>query len=310
MLDGALRGNLAVMTDPLFILAMDHRDSFAKTLFPGPPSTNRTAAIRAAKNLIFAGLRSAQTQLPYGRAGVLVDEEYGPDVIRAAAGSATFVLAVPIEASGREWFTLQYGQDWISHIEQIRPDYAKVLIHDNPAFDPAARDRQLDLLADVTERLRDIAVPLLYELLVPATPDQLAGSDVDRFDRDVRPDLVLQVIAENQARGVRPRIWKVEGLETLPAAKAVAAQASSDGSDLIVLGRDAPAARLEHWLEVASQVPEFVGFAIGRSIWEDVIRDYEASTKNDQAATEAQSRIAARYLNFVNHWSPTPPLPF
>jgi myo-inositol catabolism protein IolC len=38
-----------------------------------------------------------------------------------------------------------------------------------------------------------------------------------------------------------------------------------------VLGRDAPAQRLDHWLSVAAQVDAFVGFAIGRSIWEDVV---------------------------------------
>ena len=68
------------------------------------------------------------------------------------------------------------------------------------------------------------------------------------------------------------------------------------------MGRDAPAERLNHWLTVASQVPEFVGFAIGRSIWEDVVRDYEASDHGDAAARAARDEIAARYLGFIGHW--------
>ena len=84
---------------------------------------------------------------------------------------------------------------------------------------------------------------------------------------------------------------------------AVQAKAGGRDADLIVLGRDAPAERLDHWLEVASQVPAFVGFAIGRSIWEDVVREYEASDRGDSAADDARGQIAERYLRFVAHWT-------
>ncbi len=86
----------------------------------------------------------------------------------------------------------------------------------------------------------------------------------------------------------------------------MAGQAKADGrtADLIVLGRDAPTERLDHWLEVASQVDAFVGFAIGRSIWEDAIREYEASDRGQRAADRARGAIAERYLGFVAHWTP------
>jgi len=151
-------------------------------------------------------------------------------------------------------------------------------------------------------------VPLLYELLVPATGAQLdrAGHAAGAYDRDIRPGLVTQVIADNQAHGIEPALWKVEGLETAEAARQVAdqARAGGRGADLIVLGRDAPAERLDHWLEVASQVSAFVGFAIGRSIWEDAVRDYEASDHGEAAADAARGQIAERYLGFVAHWKP------
>jgi hypothetical protein len=143
-------------------------------------------------------------------------------------------------------------------------------------------------------------VPLLCELLVPATGAQLdqAGDDCGAYDRDIRPGLVVKVIADNQAHGVEPALWKVEGLETVESAQQVAGQATAGGrlADLIVLGRDAPARRLGHWLEVASQVPAFAGFAIGRSIWEDVVREYEASDYGATGAGNARSKIAERYL--------------
>src|SRR5579863_5070829 len=298
--------------DPLFILAMDHRESFGRTLFEvkhDDPDQAQVEAMRSAKLLIFQGLQVAQPKVTSGRIGVLVDERYGQDVIDAVHGSAgPMVLAVPVEASGHDWFTLEWGDRWLEHVESVKPDYAKVLVRDNPGFDAAQRDAQLNSLAQVGAGLRTAGVPLLYELLVPATDTQLAqaGHDVGVYDRDIRPGLVTEVIADNQAHGVEPALWKVEGLETVEAAQQVAAQAKAGGrtADLIVLGRDAPAERLDHWLEVASQVEAFVGFAIGRSIWEDAVRDYEASDRGEAAASAARAQIAERYVDFFAQWKP------
>ena len=136
-------------------------------------------------------------------------------------------------------------------------------------------------------------------------PSQLAAANesADRFDRDLRPELVRQVIADNQASGVEPRLWKVEGFETVDAARLVADQARTNGrtADLIVLGRDAPVQRLDHWLSVAAQVDAFVGFAIGRSIWEDVLTDWVAGHVDRDTAVV---QISEGYLGFVGHWRP------
>jgi myo-inositol catabolism protein IolC len=290
-------------TDPLFILAMDHRGSFGTTLFgvrDDSPTPDQLDRMTAAKSLIFAGLQQAVDGLSLGRAGVLVDERLGAAVISAARGAV--VLAIPVEASGHDWFTLEYGDQWLEHVRAVGPDYAKVLVRDNPAFPAPDRAAQLDRLAAVSAGLSAAGVPFLYELLVPATDDQLAsvGRSADRYDRDVRPALVTQVIADNQKAGVEPTLWKVEGLETADAAAEVAAQARTRGADLIVLGRDAPAERLEHWLEVASEVEAFVGFAIGRSIWEDVIRRHNDGSLSDG---DAAAEIAERYLSFTRHWT-------
>ena len=293
-------------------MAMDHRESFGKTLFDvkdGDPGDAQLAAMKSAKQLIFEGLREAVPMMASGRAGVLVDERYGQEVIdEVVAGGTPVVLAVPVEASGHDWFTLEWADQWLEHVERIKPGYAKVLVRDNPDFNAARRERQLGQLAQVSAGLAKIGVPLLYELLVPATDAQLgqAGQDADAYDRDIRPGLVVKVIADNQARGVEPALWKVEGLETVEAAQQVAGQAKAGGrlADLIVLGRDAPAERLGLWLEVASQVPAFVGFAIGRSIWEDIVREHEASDHGDSAVGDARSKIAERYLGFVADWAP------
>jgi myo-inositol catabolism protein IolC len=232
-----------------------------------------------------------------------VDEFYGQAVIDQARSDGT-ILAVPVERSGRDWFELEWGQDWLEHVGSIRPEFAKVLIRDNPGFPAPQREQQFGLLRQVSDALARLRVPLLYELLVPATSDQLAaaGGTPYGYDRDLRPDLVIRVIADNQAAGVEPAIWKVEGLETSEAARAVVAQMRSGGRDgvrAIVLGRDAPADRLDHWLAVAAPVDGFVGFAIGRSIWEDPISDHNQGRADHE---ETISRIAERYLDFARQY--------
>ena len=293
--------------DPLLILAMDHRASFGRTLFAvvdDQPTEPQREAMKAAKMLIYSGLKLAIADLPIGHAGVLVDERYGQAVIDAARATAV-VLAVPIERSGRDWFELDWGEQWLEHVRRISPDYVKVLVRDNPGFSSEEREAQLARLRRVSQALSAEGVPLLYELLVPATEAQLAavGGDAGVYDRDVRPELTTKVIADNQQAGVEPTIWKVEGLETAPAAQAVVAQARAGGRtdvDAIVLGRDAPAERLAHWLDIAAPIEGFVGFAIGRSIWEDTIRAHLAGSVDDATAAR---QIAERYLEFAHRWA-------
>jgi len=292
--------------DPLLILAMDHRASFGRSLFGvtgDQPDPAQRAAMQSAKQLIYAGLSRARAQLPGGHAGVLVDERCGQPVADAARADGV-VLALPVERSGRDWFELEWGQDWLEHVSSNRPDYAKVLVRDNPAFPRAEREQQLRRLREVSQALAELGVPLLYELLVPATGDQLAtaGGNTDSYDRDLRPGLVIQVIADNQAAGVEPAIWKVEGLETADAAQAVVTQIRAGGRghvSAIVLGRDAPAERLDRWLAVAAPVDGFVGFAIGRSIWEDPVASHNHGKTDDEGAV---ALIAGRYLDFARQY--------
>ncbi|HEY3088677.1 MAG TPA: DUF2090 domain-containing protein [Jatrophihabitantaceae bacterium] len=291
--------------DPLFILAMDHRESFGRTLFgvvDDSPTDEQRQAMQAAKSLVYRGLAQARPLITIGRPGVLVDERYGAAVI-AAAKSDGVLLAVPVEASGHEWFSLEWGDAWRDHIREVAPAYAKVLVRDNPAFPTANRDAQLGCLATISAGLTGMGMPLIYELLVPATDEQMAavGGALDRYDREIRPGLVTQVIADNQAAGVEPTLWKVEGLETVDAAQQIADQARAGGRDtnLIVLGRDAPTERLNRWLAVAARVDAFVGFAIGRSIWEHVIHDWRSPGLTEQ---QAMRRVADSYLEFVHVW--------
>ena len=305
--------------DPVLLLSMDHRAVFGKNIFSveGEPTPAQSQQMCNAKSLIYSALATVHKDLPTGRAAVRVDERYGKSVIEQAKHDGT-VLAIPLEAEAsgevgpgasdptKGSFTLEWGEHWLDHVEAIRPDYAKVLVHDNPGLNENARQPQLQLLARVSAGLDGVGVPLLIELLVPATIEQTRSvdDDSDRYNREIRPELTRRLIADHQAAGVNPVIWEleVEGMETPGVISSLAAQAHSGHhpADIVMLGRDAPIERLDHWIDVAAGSPYFVGFAIGRSIWEGVLREYVSSAIDEQTA---KAHIAEKYMHFVQRWN-------
>jgi myo-inositol catabolism protein IolC len=298
------------MADELFLLAMDHRDSLERDVYGlvGAPTEHDIAAIEHGKLLVFQGLLEAiATGASVSSAGVLVDERYGAAVARGAR-QRSIDLAMPIERSGQQIFTLEYGDlvggEWLDHIAEFDPDQVKVLVRDNPDDDPVQREQQLEDLAIVSWALKEAARSFIIELVVPATPTQLesVGGDALRYDAEVRPELTVRLIAEYYGRRIEPTLWKIEGLESADAAVSVVRAAQSGGrteTRCIILGRDAPADRLDHWLSIAAVTPGFIGFAIGRSIWEQPLRDLLAG------GTEATlvTAVAAAYRHFVDVWN-------
>jgi myo-inositol catabolism protein IolC len=289
---------------PLYLMAFDHRGSFEHDLFgatePVPPAVHD--GIVAVKDLIYEAHAAALAAgAPAGLCGVLVDEEFGAGVARKAT-AAGVPLAMPVERSGQDEFEFEYGDDFGAHIEAFDPTFAKVLVRYNPDADDSLNRRQTQRLARLSHWLRDQGRRFLFELLVPATPAQLErfGGDQREYDRRLRPDLVVATIAALQAGGVEPDIWKIEGLDSRAACEEVVAQARSEGRDdvkCIVLGRGADEPQVIEWVRIGATVDGFDGFAVGRTLWEDALRDFLAERATRPATV---SRIAARYRDVID----------
>jgi len=283
----------------LFLLAFDHRSSFTRDLFgiKGEVSKADTARISDAKSVIYEGFRRAlERGAPRDAAGVLVDEQYGADIARRATADGV-MLAMPVEASGRKDFDFDYGNDFGAHIERFDPTFSKVLVRYNPD-DPQGNAAQTQRLKRLSDWLHAHDRRFLFELLVPATDAQLAavGGDSERYDRELRPTLMVRAIRELQQGGVEPDIWKIEGLATSDDCRQVAEQARSDGREhvaCVVLGRGADEAQVMQWLRTAASVPGFAGFAVGRTIWQQALEGYRDGSLDRVAAAE---RIADEYL--------------
>ncbi|HEY2181098.1 MAG TPA: DUF2090 domain-containing protein [Solirubrobacteraceae bacterium] len=287
----------------LYILAFDHRGSFQKKFFgiQGEPDAEQTAIIADAKHLIFEGMvRATASGTDPSVTGVLVDEQFGSTVPQEARERG-LKLAMPAERSGQEMFDFQYGDDFGEHILRFDPDFTKVLVRYNPDGNAADNDEQLGKLKRLSDWLKQHDRKFLFELLVPAEPAQLeaAGGDSDRYDAELRPELMRRAMADIQDAGIEVDIWKIEGVDSRSDDEMLVAQARTDGRDgvvCVVLGRGADDDKVDHWLEQAAPVDGFVGFAIGRSIWWDPLKAY---VDGKIERSEGARRIAENYLRFV-----------
>jgi myo-inositol catabolism protein IolC len=290
--------------DKLYILAFDHRGSFIKRFgIEGEPSPQDAERISDGKHLIFEGLEAAlQRGADPAVTGALVDEQFGgPSRVPEQAKDRGIKLAMPVEKSGQDEFDFEYGDEFGDHIERFDPDFSKVLVRYNPDGDADMNRRQAERLRRLAEWLHERERKFLFELLVPALPEQLESvrGDEDRYDAELRPALMCRTIAELQDAGVEADIWKIEGVDERADCEAIAQQCRSGGRDgvvCVVLGRGADDDKVDHWLRQGAPVDGYIGFAIGRSIWGDPLKGFlDGSLSREDAA----GRVADNYLRFV-----------
>jgi 5-dehydro-2-deoxygluconokinase len=289
----------------LYILAFDHRGSFQKKMFgiEGDPDDEQTRTIADAKHLIYEGMVKAteSSSVPPDTMGVLVDEQFGGDIPSQAKDSG-LKLAMPVEKSGQNEFDFEYGDDFGAHIESFGPDFSKVLVRYNPDGDPEMNQRQAERLKRLADWLHEHDRKFLFELLVPAEDSQLesVGGDSDRYDAELRPELMRRAIQELQDFGIEVDIWKIEGVDERSDAEMLAKQtrtgAGRENVVCVLLGRGASDEKVDQWLRAAAPVEGFVGFAIGRSIWWDALKGFLDGSLDREAATQ---QVADKYLRFI-----------
>ncbi len=287
----------------LYILAFDHRGSFQKKMFgiEGDPTEAETATIADAKKLIFEGMEKAvERGLDAKSAGVLVDEQFGSDIPELSKQHG-LSLTMPVEKSGVDEFQFQYGEDFGEHISKYDLLASKVLVRYNPDGDKEMNARQIERLKQLADWLHENDRLFLFELLVPAEKDQLesVGGDTDRYDAELRPELMRRAIEDFQNAGVEVDIWKIEGVDTRADAEMLSKQATSgegrENVKSVLLGRGASDEKVDHWLTQAAPVPGFIGFAIGRSIWWDALKAFLDGGDREASAEQ----IADNYMRFI-----------
>jgi myo-inositol catabolism protein IolC len=290
----------------LLILAFDHRSSFTEKLFGikgRSPTQVEKREIEEFKKIVFDGFQAAvKADVPKSTAGLLVDEEYGSAVLREAKKQG-YNFAMPVEKSGQDEFDFEYADKYAAHIEDFDPTYIKVLVRYNPGGDATINQRQLKRLKTLSDYLAKAKRAFLFELIVPATPAQLAevGGNKETWDRNVRPKLMVDCLKQIQAAGVEPAIWKLEGVDDPADAKAVVKQAQTGGrkAGIITLGRGESKEHVQKWLAVGAKIPGIIGFAVGRTIFWSPLNEYKAK---QISRDEAVKKIAQNYTELATLW--------
>lgn len=289
----------------LLVLPFDHRGSFQEKLFgiKGKPTPEETKMIASFKTIIYEGFEKAvRSGLPKDIMGILVDEQFGSEVIQRAKASG-FSVSVPAEKSGQDEFDFEY-QDYQAHIEKTNPDLVKVLVRYNPEGEKEMNCRQAGRLAELSRYLEKANRKFMFELLVPATPAQLEQCKGDKkiFDTEMRPALMVRAIQELQKSGIEPDVWKLEGLDRTDDFVKVCQAAREGGRDkvgCIVLGRGESSEKVREWLQAGVNVKGVIGFAVGRTVfWEPLKAFKEGKSSREQASEQ----IAKNYSSFCRMW--------
>jgi myo-inositol catabolism protein IolC len=289
----------------LYIQPFDHRGSFQKKMFgwEGALSPQQTAEIAATKQVIYDGFKAAiAAGVPKTKAGILVDEQFGADILHDASANG-YSTACPAEKSGQEEFDFEYDENFAEHIEAFRPTFCKVLVRYNPEGDQTLNRRQSGRLKRLSAYLHSNSQSrFMFELLVPPEKEQLERVKGNRklYDLEIRPSLMIKTIQQLQEAQVEPDVWKIEGLDRREDCEKVVAAVRAGGRDrvgCIVLGRGEDDNKVREWLNTAAEVPGFIGFAVGRTVFWDPCVSWRSKKMTRE---EAVAEIARRYRGFVD----------
>jgi 5-dehydro-2-deoxygluconokinase len=265
--------------------------------------TEEHAAEVAAAAAQLAGAKHVLTTgVPKDNAGILVDEQFGADILRhaAARGYSTVSSA---EKPGQEEFDFEYGEDFAEHIEAFHPTFCKAQVRYNPEGNHELNRRQSGRLKRLSDYLHHESRSLfMLELLLQPEKAHLkkVKGDKKAYDVEIRPRLMLGAIQQLQDAQVEPDLWGIEGLERRVDCEKVVAAARHGGRNkvrCVTLGGGADQEKLRGWLKTAAGVPGFIGFAVGRTIFVGPVSRWLAGKTPPKIAA---AEIGQRYREFVN----------
>jgi 5-dehydro-2-deoxygluconokinase len=222
--------------------------------------------------------------------GILCDGRLGRDALYAAEGTGLWI-GRPVEWPGSRPLTLEpeLGADFGGLKEWPRDQVVKVLCFAHPDDEAAMWAAQEATVLRLFEATRRNNLEFLLEVI---------PSKVGAVDAETTP----KVIQRFYDLGVYPDWWKLEPFKTEEAwAAAVGTIEKNDPRTrgIVVLGLDAPAAELAASFALAARQPLVKGFAVGRTIFGQVAREW---MKGDLGSIEAVARMATLYDGLCSVW--------
>ncbi|WGR63174.1 5-dehydro-2-deoxygluconokinase (plasmid) [Paracoccus ferrooxidans] len=222
--------------------------------------------------------------------GILCDDRIGRRALHRASGTGLWI-GRPCEWPGSRPLDLEpdLGPDCGGLGAWAREQVVKVLCFCHPEDDAETRADQEATVKRLFTAARRNGLEFLLEII---------PSKVGPVDEQTTATLIRQFYAI----GVYPDWWKLEPMQSRAAwANAIAAIEAHDRHTrgIVVLGLDAPEAELRASFQVAAGFPLVKGFAVGRTIFGEVARDWLKGDMDDAAAVE---EMAERYQNLCKIW--------
>ncbi len=293
----------------LFILPFDHRSTFAKGMFNISNeellTDEQRQKITEEKQIIYGAFKkSVSDGVQKEFAAILIDEEFGDSILRDATNQG-FVALLTTEKSGQKEFVFEYGDDFGEHIKKYSPAFAKALVRFNPEDDLSSKERQLRELRRLNDFLKQNNFKFLIEVLILPSKDQLSSvsGDKNRYDKEVRPKLAIELIKEFQEKGVEPDVWKMEGMDETSDYNKLVEQARAGGRTnvgVVILGRGAEREMVYTWIIKGAHAEGVIGFAVGRTVfWDPLILLKDNKITREEAIAKISENFRHYYDLFM-----------
>jgi 5-dehydro-2-deoxygluconokinase len=270
--------------DELAVLAIDHRSQFDDLIRELDCSNSEISRF---KQLAFGAVDKVAGENP--NFGILLDERFGFDILVEAPGRGYWVgrpievpRSRPIEFEGAADVGVELTRWPAAHVVKCLAFYH--------ADDPAElRERQERQLLRLFSACRSTGHELLLEIIAPPELPVDESSTARAIDRlyDV---------------GIMPDWWKLEPTSDPAAWRNITdtiGRRDPHCRGVVLLGLSAPISDLVGSFEAAAPFSLIKGFAVGRSIFHDVARDWLTGEIDDGEAIEA---MASRFSTLVDAW--------
>jgi 5-dehydro-2-deoxygluconokinase len=222
--------------------------------------------------------------------GILCDNRLGRDALHTASGSGLWI-GRPVEWPASRPLVLEpeLGPDYGALAEWPLDNVVKVLCFCHPTDTAEMREKQEAVVTRLFRAARRNRLEFLLEII----PSKVGPVD------DTTTAVLIRRFYEI---GIYPDWWKLEPMATSEAWSQTC-QAIHDHDShvrgIVVLGLDAPEDQLAASFRVAASYDLVKGFAVGRTIFGEVARDWFAGKINDDAAVREMEK---RYRRLCNIW--------
>jgi 5-dehydro-2-deoxygluconokinase len=287
--------------DKLFILPFDHRSYFLKKLgvVDRDPTSEEIELVTGFKKTIYQAFQHSLTLgIPKESSAILVDDIYGKEILLDAKSSDIMTIQTT-EISGLDYFAFEHGDNAEQFLTEVMPKYAKALVRLDPRNNSETEQTSIANLKKLHEICKKNSIGFLIEpLFFPNDADnEKFGDDKRAFDEQVRPNLVKQLMDILYAKGIRPDIWKIEGFSRPENYQTVAEHLKKycNTARIVILGRNETPEFVAKWITAGKNIPEVIGFAVGRTVFDTELTEQQSGKITEQ---EAIKKIAENFYHY------------